>query len=207
LALFGGKKKEAPQDPFAGMPMQPGPDMGMPPPDTGMGTQQGASQQDPYGQQYYNQPVEMSPMPPPDMGMQQGPPDFQNYPSQDYGSGFPPPSQGVARDDIKERIEEIAEAIIDEKWNEILRDINKVVEWKERTDGEIKRIQQEIIDLKERFDQLHKGVLGKISEYDQNLTNVGTQIKAMDMVFQKILPTFTENVNKLDRLAKLGGSK
>ena len=57
-------------------------------------------------------------------------------------------------------------------------------------------------NLKERFESLHKGVLGKITEYDQNLTNVGTEIKAMEKVFQNILPTFTENVNKLERVMK-----
>ena len=101
-----------------------------------------------------------------------------------------------------ERFEEIAEAIINEKWNELIRDINKVIEWKERTDTQIKRIEQEIVNLKERFESLHRGVLGKISSYDQNLTNVGTEIKSMQMAFKKILPTFTENVNKLERLAR-----
>src|SRR3989338_7505835 len=61
----------------------------------------------------------------------------------------------------KERIEEIAEAIIDEKWNELLADINKVIEWKDKTDTVVVRMQQEIKDLRASFDSLHKGVLGK----------------------------------------------
>ena len=80
--------------------------------------------------------------------------------------------------------------------------MNKVIEWKEHTDTEINKMGQEIENLKERFESLHKGVLGKISEYDQNLTNVGTEIKAMDKVFQNILPTFTENMNRLERISK-----
>ncbi|MBS3098135.1 hypothetical protein J4209_05055 [Candidatus Woesearchaeota archaeon] len=102
----------------------------------------------------------------------------------------------------KDRVEEIAEAIIDEKWNELLQDINKVVEWKERTEARITRLEQEMRDVKSSFDSLHKGILGKISEYDQNLVNVGTEIKAMEKVFQKILPTFTENVNRLSRITQ-----
>ena len=100
-----------------------------------------------------------------------------------------------------ERIEEVAEAIIDEKWNALVKDINKVIEWKERTEARIVKMEQEIKGLKEGFDALHKGVLGKISEYDKNLMDVGSEIKAMEKVFQKILPTFTENVNKLSRIA------
>ncbi|MFH1642803.1 MAG: hypothetical protein ABIC04_07960 [Nanoarchaeota archaeon] len=102
----------------------------------------------------------------------------------------------------EQKIEEVAEAIIDEKWNELLKDINKMVEWKETTEQKITKIQTEIENLKTNFDALHKGILGKVSEYDQNLIEVGTEIKAMEKVFQKILPTFTENVNKLSRITK-----
>ena len=61
-------------------------------------------------------------------------------------------------------------------------------------------------NMKERFDSLHKGVLGKITEYDQNLTTVGSEIKAMEMAFQKILPNFIENISKLDRIVKGSGA-
>ena len=44
--------------------------------------------------------------------------------------------------------------------------------------------------------------MGKISEYDQNIIDVGTEMKAMEKVFQKVLPSLTENVNKLERMTK-----
>ena len=52
------------------------------------------------------------------------------------------------------------------------------------------------------MDSLTKSIMGKIQSYDQNIVDVGTEIKAMEKVFQKVLPTLTENVNKLDRMAK-----
>ena len=148
-------------------------------------------------------PPEEYAYPPPDGG---GPPPEQGYaayPDQS-AENFSVPQYGtpVGGDDIKERVEEIAEAIIDEKWNELIKDINKVIEWKEKTETEINTIEQEIANLKERFESLHRGVLGKITEYDNNLANVGSEIKAMDMVFKKILPTFTENVQKLERITR-----
>ena len=103
-------------------------------------------------------------------------------------------------EDNKEKIEQIAEAIIDEKWNDLIKDINKVVELNKKTESRLAKIEGEVKNIKDNFDSLHKGVLGKITEYDKNLVNVGTEIKAMEKVFQKILPTFTENVNKLSRL-------
>jgi len=121
----------------------------------------------------------------------------------------PPPMEGPMppAPEEKDRIEEVAEAIIDEKWNDLLKDINKVIEWKEKTESRISKLEQSLKDLKSSFESLHQGMLGKISEYDKNITDVGTEIKAMERVFQKVLPTFTENVNKLDRLAKGLSSK
>ena len=43
--------------------------------------------------------------------------------------------------------------------------------------------------------------MSKIADYDKNLLSVGTEIKAME-VFQKVLPTLTENVGELSRITK-----
>jgi prefoldin subunit 5 len=124
------------------------------------------------------------------------PADFSS-PPQDIGApSWNGPAPGV------ERIEEIAEAIIDEKWSEIVRSINKIIEWKDRTEQKINQIEQKFVDLKTDFDNLNKGVLGKVGEYDRNLVNIGVEIKAMERVFQKVLPTFTENVHTLDRVSR-----
>lgn len=153
---------------------------------------------------------------PPDMGM---PPD-QGY-GQDYGNygqdyGYPPegypqeypqgapmqqaPMAPPAETD-REIIEEIAEAIVEEKWKEKEKDIAKIIEWRDEVATKLTQLQQQIDDLKSSFDSLHKGILGKITEYDENLTNVGTEIKAMEKVFSKVLPSLTESVNKLDRIS------
>lgn len=102
----------------------------------------------------------------------------------------------------EERLQEVAEAIIEEKWDEFASDIKKVIEWKDRSEDRIAKIEQQILDLRLGMDSLTKSIIGKISSYDQNIMDVGTEIKAMEKVFQKVLPTLTENVNKLDRMAK-----
>ena len=104
--------------------------------------------------------------------------------------------------DSTERIEEIAEAIIDEKWEILVKDIHKIVEWKEGMDSKISKVESEVSDIKEDFDKLHKAIISKIDEYDKNLSDVGSEIKAMNQVFQKVLPTFTENISTLSRITK-----
>jgi len=151
-----------------------------------------------------NMPLEQPPqqgVPPSQQGM---PP-----PPQDFSFGQPPqfpeqPPQPAPQESSidKEKIEEIAEAIIDEKWKEFEEDVKKIIDWKEETTIKIGNLDQQIKDVAGSLNTLHKNVLNKISEYDSNITDVGTEIKAMEKVFQKVLPSLTENVNKLERMAK-----
>jgi uncharacterized protein YoxC len=136
----------------------------------------------------------------------------QGYPPQDYGQGYNQYQQMPQQQSLQdypmnsgisdESVQQIAEAIIDEKWNEFAKDIKKVIEWKEKSEDRIAKIEQALVDINMRMDSLSKSIMTKISSYDQNIVDVGTEIKAMEKVFQKVLPTFTENVNKLDRMTK-----
>ncbi len=97
------------------------------------------------------------------------------------------------------KIEELVEAVVEEKWVDLVKDVNKIIEWKSKVESDTSSINQEIEDLKESFNELQKNIIGKIDEYDKNITKVSTNIKAMENVFQKAIPTFTENINELAR--------
>lgn len=98
--------------------------------------------------------------------------------------------------------EELVEAIIDEKWNELLKDVNKIVEWKNSMNNKISLVEQRFSDIKAEFDKLEMAVLRKVDDYDKNITNVGAEVKAMEKVFSKVLPVFTENVSELSKISK-----
>ncbi len=116
---------------------------------------------------------------------------------------MPPPGGSAQGGGVDEgRIHEIAEAIIDEKWQELVENVNKIVEWKDNTESRIDKLEQKMDDLQNSFDKLHEGVLGKISEYDKGIVDLGTEIKALEKVFQKILPGFMENVHELSRITQ-----
>ena len=152
-------------------------------------------------------------MPSPELQPQ--PPEQLETGMQDYGQGYEQHYQQQSFQGLQtpkeiqppvsideERIQEVVEAVIDEKWEEFAKDIRKVIEWKEKSEDRIAKIEQQILDLRLSMDSLTKSIMSKISGYDQNIVDVGTEIKAMEKVFQKVLPTLTESVNKLDRMAK-----
>lgn len=138
---------------------------------------------------------------PPEYGMPQQ--DFsypQPYPQQQQQ--FEQPQEEMRESASNEQIEEIAESIIEEKWKEFEEDVKKIIDWKDKTEVRINQLDQQIKDLAASLNSLHKNIINKVSDYDRNLTDVGTEIKAMEKVFQKVLPSLTENVNKLERLSK-----
>jgi hypothetical protein len=96
--------------------------------------------------------------------------------------------------------EEIIEAIIDEKWNSLLKDITKIIEWKAQAQEQVTRLDQQFNDLRNQFDRLHDAIIAKIGEYDKNILDVGAEIQSMEKVFAKVLPVFTENVSELTRI-------
>ena len=148
------------------------------------------------------------------MPQQNFPPSPQTPPPQTPPPQTPPPQQGPYApppfEEIQQQeapidksdIEEVAEAIIDEKWEEIEEGLKVVIEWKEQTETKIQQIEQRIKELGNNLSNLQKSMLGKISDYDKNIMDVGTEMKAMEKIFQKILPGLTESVNKLDRITK-----
>ena len=98
--------------------------------------------------------------------------------------------------------EELIETIIEEKWNELIKDINKIISWKNRTEQKVLQLEQQFKDLKNQFDELHRAVIGKVGEYDKNILNVGAEVKAMEKVFSNVLPVFVNNVKELNDISK-----
>ena len=99
------------------------------------------------------------------------------------------------------QIQEIAEQIIDEKWDELVENINKIVEWKDHIETELKVMKSRQESLNDMILNVQKSMNARVEDYDKTMTDVGTDVKALTMVFQKILPGFMENVSELSKIA------
>lgn len=98
--------------------------------------------------------------------------------------------------------EELIEAIIEEKWQNLLQDLSKLAEWKNTMTQKVTAMDQQVQDLRREFDKVHSVIISKIDDYDKNMSNVGAEVKAMEKVFSKVLPLFTENVAELSKITK-----
>ena len=97
-----------------------------------------------------------------------------------------------------DEIEELIESVVDEKW----RDFGNIGIWKEKVRQEVGSIKQELIRLENRFENLQKAILNKVRSYDENIIEVGSNIKALEKVFSKILDPLTSNIKDLDKITK-----
>ncbi len=154
-------------------------------------------QNGPYPGQLQPQPPQAAPAAPMQGAPGQAQPDMGMPPPMPSGQ----PMQGVDDTSLNNmQFEELAESIIEEKWNELMKNVNKIIEWKNQMDSRFVQVEQRFNDLQHNFDELHKALIAKVNEYDQNILNVGSQVKAMEKVFSKVLPTFTETVSELGRI-------
>lgn len=101
-----------------------------------------------------------------------------------------------------DQFQELAESIIEEKWQKVLEDIGDLSAWKEKVRNDILSIKQEILRMESRFENLQSAVLGKIKEYDKGVQNLGTNIKALEKLLQNILDPLATNVKELQNITK-----
>jgi len=99
-----------------------------------------------------------------------------------------------------EEIEEIAEAIISERWQKFSRDFDEIKRSQEDISATISGMQEKISNLEKRMDMVIQEILGKVDEYGKGISDVGTELKAMQKVFGTVLPSFTENIKELQEL-------
>ncbi len=112
------------------------------------------------------------------------------------------PTMEISSRDMEEKIEEVAEAIIDEKWQQALQDIGDLSSWKEKMKTEILSIKQEVLRIENRFESMQQAILGRVKEYDKQVEDVGTDVKAIEKLLQSILKPLSDNVKELKRITE-----
>lgn len=128
--------------------------------------------------------------------------------------GLPPPGNMPPRGQSHrapaqmEQVDELIEKTVQEKWHEFTGELKQLEEFKGSVESRLASAEAKLDALDQKFDQLKNAIIAKIKDYDTSILNVGTEMKAMEQVFQKILPELHENVTELSRMThKLGGGK
>ncbi len=97
-------------------------------------------------------------------------------------------------------IEELVESVVEDKWRSFIENFGDIAVWKDKVRTELISVKQELIRLEDRFENLQRAVLGRIQTYDKNILDVGTEIKALEKVFQNIIQPLNMNIKELSRI-------
>jgi len=101
---------------------------------------------------------------------------------------------------MRDQIAALVEAVIDERWGQVVENMGDLISWREKISDDITSIKQEILRVQERFDRLQNSLYGKVEEYNKNIGEVGSEIKALEKVFEKIVNPLTSNIKELAKI-------
>ncbi len=130
-------------------------------------------------------------------GMPQIPPGMPRPPR-------PPSMQEQHKDEVitllTEDIQQISESIIAEKWSKFKKEFETIQKWREDAEGKMNWLVDEFDKMRAKMDGINKSVMAKMDEYSKGISDVSTELKAMQKVFQTIMPQFTANIKELQAL-------
>ncbi len=158
--------------------------------------QQPMQEQSPTMPQTMQQPtIPMTEMQPQEQ-MQQ--PAQEPYPQEPY---YQEPYQEYAPAESNiETINEVASQVVDEKTNQLKKQISLFNSFKEDTSLEIKKINERLSNMENTFNQLQIAIIGKIGEYGKNIQNISKEMHATQNSFSKILNPLTDNIKEMQKI-------
>jgi DNA-binding transcriptional MerR regulator len=102
-------------------------------------------------------------------------------------------SSGINIDEIQRILEEI----ISEKWKESEEVIRNMIEWKAVISTKMKELETRISEFNVRVDSMNTSLGKKAEEFNQTMTDVDTEIKALDKALNKLIPALSDNISEL----------
>jgi len=103
---------------------------------------------------------------------------------------------------MTEDIEKLVESSIEKKWDKVSDSMGKIEDWKKIVDEKLTDFQSRLEQLDKRLSDSQNAITGKVEDYNKSIKDVNVELKALSQVFEKILPTFTENVKILQDVVK-----
>lgn len=123
-------------------------------------------------------------------------------PSSFNPQGYSNSGEYISKEEVENLIYETTEKILEQEWENLTGKVQKVVDWKSSVESEVESIKEDINTMQEAFSTLEKRLISKLNNYDKSILDVGSEIKALDKVFQKVTPTLVNNVTELGKIAK-----
>ncbi|MEM4244734.1 MAG: hypothetical protein QXR60_00825 [Candidatus Nanoarchaeia archaeon] len=127
----------------------------------------------------------------------QTPPTIET-PSMPAAVQYAPQAPSLSSEDIQELIE----SIIEDRWQQVVASVGDISLWKSKVDDDLVSIKQEILRVEDRMTRLQASLIGRVDEYSKAISKVGSEVEALEKVFQKIMDPLTTNIKELNRITQ-----
>lgn len=127
------------------------------------------------------------------------------YPAQvqtPYDYGYQPATQGAAQGVDVETIEEICEEIVNEKMIEFKNKIEDIGEFKQMIQSRLGDFDERLKRIEANIDRLQAALIGRVQEYGQNIKDLGSEMRAVEGAFSKILNPLVDNIKELNSITE-----
>ncbi|MBS3159821.1 hypothetical protein J4436_03455 [Candidatus Woesearchaeota archaeon] len=101
-----------------------------------------------------------------------------------------------------DRIHEIVEAVVNEKWDNLMGNLGNLTLWKERVESNITAMKQELVRINDKFENMQNAMVGRVKIYDDNIRGIHDEMKALEKVFEKILDPLVMNIRELGKITE-----
>lgn len=118
------------------------------------------------------------------------------------GSYAPPSYQGYGQVPNYNEMQALVEQIVEEKWQHLMRGVGDISVWKARVAEDMEAVKQEVLRTQRRLEDLQVAVMGKVKEYHEGVGKLGSDMKALEHVFAKIMEPLTMNVKELSKITE-----
>ncbi len=96
-----------------------------------------------------------------------------------------------------EEIERILEEIVDERWKNVTNKINEYNTTNVKQEERINALEKRVNELSKRVDEISNAVMIKVDEYNKTMDDVNVEIKALEKVMEKLVPSMAEQIKEL----------
>lgn len=109
---------------------------------------------------------------------------------------LPPQIPSLSSGDVQELIE----SIIEDRWQQVVTSVGDISLWKAKVEDDLSAVKQEILRVEDRMSHLQASLLGRVDEYSKSISRVGSEVAALEKVFEKIMDPLTSNIKELNRI-------
>ena len=122
------------------------------------------------------------------------------YPQEEYAEDYseePVQPETSPTDIYREKAEEIIESMIDEKWDDLIKEVRNIVDFKEKVEARQQKNVQELNELQNKFTVMEQKINAELSDHEVRMRQFLKLLRGVKAVCSDVIPEVIEDVQEI----------